>query len=635
MRASDLICQQPPTMTSWASPSLSDPRPSTCSYAVLICGLIVLLLTGCATGSPPITPAPVVIGNPTAETRTAASSGEALPARSNPAASQADSPPGANPSPWANQPSAPATAKPAVASGPLPPVAGLPLAPAIAQAAANREASVPAGPTGRVEPAASQAPAAAGRPPLTGAVIDPRAPLISVDATPTGAAQAPAQVPSDLWDRIRRGFSMPDLTVDLVRQQERMYTVRPEYLERMVERSRKYLFHIVEELELRNMPTELALLPFVESAFNPQAVSIAKAAGIWQFMPATGRHFDLKQNVFRDDRRDVMASTRAALDYLQRLYGMFGDWHLALASYNWGEGSVGRAIARNQRAGLGTRYQDLRMPDETRYYVPRLQALKNIVAAPGNFNVELPLIPNHPYFQDVEIKRDIDVALAARLADVKLEDFKALNPSANRPVILAAGTGKILLPWDNAEVFKRNLQAQSEGRLASWTAWSVPSTMSVSEAARRSGMPESELRSVNNIPPRMLIKAGSTLVIPRAPHVQTDVSDHLADNGSLALAPEAVLRKTTVKARQGDTVALIARRHKVSAESLAEWNKVGISAGFKAGQSVILYLPGRPAANQARGKSKPQPAQKKSAAQKRSSSAAPAKKAGENARGQR
>ncbi len=498
-----------------------------------------------------------------------------------------------------------------------------------ASPAVTNPGAVPTTAASRVEPAAPPAPAGTTRLPPTGPVVDPRAPLVSVDATPTGTALAPAQVPSDLWDRIRRGFTMPDLTVDLVRQQEKMYTVRPEYLERMVERSRKYLFHIVEELELRNMPTELALLPFVESAFNPQAVSIAKAAGMWQFMPATGRYFDLKQNVFRDDRRDVMASTRAALDYLQRLHGMFGDWHLALASYNWGEGSVGRAIARNQRAGLGTRYQDLRMPDETRYYVPRLQALKNIVASPSSFNVELPLIPNHPYFQDVEIKRDIDVALAARLADVKLEDFKALNPSANRPVILAAGTGKILLPWDNAEVFKRNLQAQSEGRLASWTAWSVPSTMSVSEAARRSGMPESELRSVNNIPPRMLIKAGSTLVIPRAPHVQTDVSDHLADNGSLALAPEAVLRKTTVKARQGDTVALIARRHKVSVESLAEWNKVGVNAGFKAGQSVVLYLPGRPTASQARSKTKPQQAQKKPAPQKRSNNADPAKKAGE------
>ena len=227
----------------------------------------------------------------------------------------------------------------------------------------------------------------------------------------------------------------------------------------MTERSRKYLFHIVEELELRNMPTELALLPFIESAFNPQAVSSAKAAGMWQFMPATGKSFELKQNAFRDDRRDVLASTRAALDYLQKLYGMFGDWHLALAAYNWGEGSVGRAIAKNQRKGLGTGYTDLTMPMETRFYVPKLQAIKNIVAAPDKFTSTLPAIGNHPYFQTVDIKRDIDVALAAKLAEVPLEDFKALNPSANRPVILAAGTPQILLPWDNAEVFQSNLDS--------------------------------------------------------------------------------------------------------------------------------------------------------------------------------
>src|SRR5439155_22024449 len=180
--------------------------------------------------------------------------------------------------------------------------------------------------------------------------------------------------PTDIWGRIRRGYRMPDLQSDLVRQQEQWYLARPEYIQRMAERSRKYLFHIVEELERRDMPTELALLPFIESAFNPQAVSSARAAGMWQFMPATGQTFDLKQNVFRDDRRDVLASTRAALDYMQKLYGMFGDWHLALAAYNWGEGSVGRAIAKNQKAGLGTGYQDLKMPNETRSYVPKLQA---------------------------------------------------------------------------------------------------------------------------------------------------------------------------------------------------------------------------------------------------------------------
>lgn len=182
--------------------------------------------------------------------------------------------------------------------------------------------------------------------------------------------------PVDLWDRIRRGYAMPDLDNELVHDREQWYATRPDYIFRMTERSKKYLFHIVEELELRNMPTELALLPFIESAFNPQAVSGAKAAGMWQFMPATGKYFDLKQNAFRDDRRDVLASTRAALDYLQKLYGMFGDWHLALAAYNWGEGSVSRSIAKNQRAGLATGYTDLNMPMETRFYVPKLQAVK-------------------------------------------------------------------------------------------------------------------------------------------------------------------------------------------------------------------------------------------------------------------
>src|SRR5688572_11024164 len=248
----------------------------------------------------------------------------------------------------------------------------------------------------------------------------PLQPITAAEAASRGVAQL--QPPADLWERIRRGFKMPNLESDLVRSQEQWYATRPDYIQRMTERSRKYLFHIVEELERRNMPTELALLPFVESAFNPQAVSSARAAGMWQFMPATGTYFDLKQNVFRDDRRDVLASTRAALDYLQKLHGMFGDWHLALAAYNWGEGSVGRAIARNQRSGMGTGYTDLSMPNETRNYVPKLQAVKNIVANPDVFRTELPLIENHPYFQTVTLTRDIDVELAARLADIKVED---------------------------------------------------------------------------------------------------------------------------------------------------------------------------------------------------------------------
>ena len=382
---------------------------------------------------------------------------------------------------------------------------------------------------------------------------------ISAEHAASGAV-VPLAPPADLWERIRRGYAMPDLDNQLVHDRERWYSSRNDYILRMTERSRKYLFHIVEELELRNMPTELALLPFVESAFNPQAVSSAKAAGMWQFMPATGKTFELKQNAFRDDRRYVLASTRAALDYLQKLYGMFGDWQLALAAYNWGEGSVARAIAKNQRAGLGASYSELSMPMETRFYVPKLQAIKNIVGNPQSFNSSLPQIGNHPYFQTVDIKRDIDVALAAKLAEVPLEDFKALNPSANRPVILAAGTPQILLPWDNAAIFQRNLESYSGGRLASWTVWLAPTTMRPADAAKRVGMTEQALRGVNNIPPRgVVIKAGSSLLVARASHLETDVAMHLADNGQLSLAALAAPKRPATKGRkpaaQGKTKA--------------------------------------------------------------------------------
>ncbi|WP_280190597.1 transglycosylase SLT domain-containing protein [Delftia sp. PS-11] len=422
----------------------------------------------------------------------------------------------------------------------------------------------------------------------------PKGPLSPLTRAETARADvASLQTTGDLWVRIRQGFAMPDLEQDLVKDREQWYASRPDYIQRMTERSSKYLFHIVEELERRNMPTELALLPYIESAFNPQAVSTAKAAGMWQFMPATGTYFDLKQNAFRDDRRDVLASTRAALDYLQKLYDMFGDWHLALAAYNWGEGSVGRAIKRNEKLGLPTGYTDLQMPAETRMYVPKLQAVKNIVARPEAFSAELPPIGNHPYFQAVTIKRDIDVELVAKLADVSVADFKALNPSFRKPVIFAAGTPEILLPWDNAQVFRRNLQAYDEGQYASWTVWTVPATITVAEAAQRVGLGESDLRAINNIPPRMLIKAGSALMVPRGANVSADVAGHIADNGQISFAPEVVTRRATIKARKHDTLISVANRYGVSASNLADWNDLKSTASLKAGQSLIAYLPVR------------------------------------------
>jgi membrane-bound lytic murein transglycosylase D len=412
------------------------------------------------------------------------------------------------------------------------------------------------------------------------------------DTAPSGHTATEVAIPADLWTRIRRGFAMPDLQVDMVQEREQWYANRPDYIERMTARSSKYLYHIVEEIERRGMPTELALLPFIESAFNPQAVSSARASGMWQFMPRTGKDFDLKQNAFRDDRRDVLASTRAALDYLQRLHGMFGDWHLALAAYNWGEGNVGKAVNLNLKAGQGIAYTDLRMPAETRLYVPKLQAMENLVANPQGKGIQLPSIPNHPYFQTVPLPRDMDVALVARLAEVPVEDFKALNPSAHRPVLLAGGTSQILLPWDNAEIFNRNTAAY-EGRLASWTVWVAPKNMKVPEAAKKVGMSEEDMRSVNKIPPRMLIKAGSALLVPRPSKQEKDVTSKVADNGQLNLAPEVVLRKRVIKARKKDTFASVAKRYKIAAADVAKWNNLSLDSALKPGQKLVLMLPGK------------------------------------------
>ncbi len=413
--------------------------------------------------------------------------------------------------------------------------------------------------------------------------VDPLRPEVRLDLDDRSAQ-------TDLWARVRRGFAMPDLEGELVRNREQWYATRPDYVQRMTERGGRYLFHIVEELENRGMPTELALLPFIESAFNPQAMSSAKASGMWQFIPSTGKDFSLKQNIFRDDRRDVLASTRAALDYLQKLHGMFGDWHLALAAYNWGEGSVQRAIKRNQKLGLPTDYASLKMPNETQYYVPKLQAVKNIVARPADFNLALPVLSNHPYFLSVPIERDMDVAVAVRLAGMRLEDFQTLNPQMNKPVILAAGTQQVLLPYDNANRFVRELP-QHRGPLASWTAWTVPKTMRPSEAARIVGMDEAELREVNRIPLRMLVTTGSTLLVPRAAHRTTDVSVEVADNASMSLAPDGPsLRKVSLKAGRKDSVATVARRYRVSAAQVAQWNSVGTSASFRPGQSITVYV---------------------------------------------
>ncbi len=454
-------------------------------------------------------------------------------------------------------------------------------------------------------PATGQANALPSAPPRSPLLLAGVGPLLAERDTPAIAVDPlhpteqldldAAAAQTDLWARVRQGTAMPELDNALVRKWEQWYAGKPDYVQRMTERGGRYLFHIIEELNTRGMPTELALLPFIESAFNPQAMSTAKASGMWQFVPATGRDFALRQNMFRDDRREVLASTRAALDYLNSLHGMFGDWQLALAAYNWGQGNVQRAIKRNLAAGLSTDYDSLQMPAETRNYLPKLQAVKNIVMRPDAFGVKLPALQNHPYFVSVALKKDIDTDLAARLAGLPLEEFKQLNPQMNKPVILSAVTPQVLLPFDSAARFVHAL-SQHKGGLASWTAWVAPRTMKTAEAARQVGMTEAQLSSLNGIPKRMLVKTGSTLLVARTAHRVDDVSQRVAEDATLALAPDVPpLKRVSFKAgRKGDSVMAVAGRYRVKATEVAAWNSTTAAARFKPGQVVVVMVPNKP-----------------------------------------
>ena len=361
--------------------------------------------------------------------------------------------------------------------------------------------------------------------------------------------------PSDnLWIRIRDGFQMEPLDSPLEIEQVRWLSARPDYVNRSMTRSSRYLFYIVQEVNARNMPTEIALLPFVESAFVTNAKSSAKAVGLWQFMPATGKDFRLTQNVFRDERRDVLQSTDAALDYLQRLYKQFGSWELALAAYNWGAGNISKAQKRNAAAGLPTDYESLTMPRETRNYVPKLMAYRQIVLDPKAYGIVLPDLENHPYFVAVDVGSDIDVALVIQLAEIPAEEFHSLNPSFNKPVVLSNANQQILLPFAHAEIFQANLKTYNKP-LSSWTAVQVSKTESVDQVSKTLGVDADTLRSINGIPKGMRIKAGSTVLIPKTSRRPGDVSTEMAENASLSLEKPAPPAAKCAKPAKGQKTA--------------------------------------------------------------------------------
>jgi len=421
----------------------------------------------------------------------------------------------------------------------------------------------------------------------------PQHPAVQSLETEVPLAHARGDLPANaarnagsLWERIRAGFTLDELASPLVRDWENWYSSRPDYVARMIARAERYLFYIVEEVEKRRMPSEIALLPMIESAYNPTAYSRAHASGIWQFIPSTGKTYGLRQNWWQDERRDVLAATRAALDYLEKLYEMFGSWELALASYNWGEGAVGRAVQRNESRGMRADYLSLDMPAETRNYLPKLMAVKNLIARPEAFGIALADVPNRPYFVVVTTDRHIDVKLAAQLADMSVEEFLALNPSHNRPVIRAESSQPILLPADRVERFQTKLQAHNEP-LVSWQSYTIERQDSIEKISARFGIPASQLREVNGLTPAIRNLAGLTILVPSAG--ERSELDVAAAGFATPSAPVRTAAQTPQKyvVRSGDSLGSIASRFGLSVAELASRN--GIRNGrVLAGQTLII-----------------------------------------------
>lgn len=374
----------------------------------------------------------------------------------------------------------------------------------------------------------------------------------------------------DLWQRIKDGYGMSDSTSPLVANHEEWYRSRPDYIRRMVERSQKYLFHIVEEVEKRGMPTEIALLPMIESAYNPQAYSSGRASGIWQFIPSTGKNFGLKQNWWVDNRRNVTFATDAALTYLQKLHTMFGAWDLALAAYNAGEGTVGRAIERNKKLGLPTDYESLNLPPETKNYVPKLQAIKNIMTNPGDYGLKIQTIANTPYFAKVSAPAQIDAHLAAKLAEISDDEFLALNPSYNRPVITSSGDKhELLLPILSAQTFRSNL-ATYDKPLVSWQTYFAKRGERLQSIASKFGIQLAQLRNVNNLPAQNKIKNSATILVPNG-----NAADFNATKSTTAtvdaVSPSEANNNFTVK-QDSDNIDLSGAENN-NASNIAENNK--------------------------------------------------------------
>lgn len=400
------------------------------------------------------------------------------------------------------------------------------------------------------------------------------------------AALPDASQTDDLWQRIRSGLQLEDLKSPLTQVHVDWYARRPDYVARMLDRSRRYLFHIVEEVEKRGMPMEIALLPMVESAFNPQAYSRSHAAGIWQFIPSTGKNYGLKQNVWYDGRRDVTAATQAALDYLQKLYMDFDSWELALAAYNCGEGCVSRAIQKNAAQGKPTDFLSLPLPSETRHYVPKLMAMKQLVLEPERFGVELVNIPNEPYFTQVSINSgSMDVRSAASLAGLSVDEFLSLNPAFPRKLIKSGSEVSVLVPVSNAEVFQANLE---KGEWDSWHPVTARKGMTVADLAKQFDTTPERLAEHNQLHLRngRLIK-DQVILAPVNNQEEAELPPASWQDVEVAAKESVGTAAKYHVVRKGETLGQLARKFRVSTTSIKRWNHLR-SSRLHAGQRLVV-----------------------------------------------
>ena len=412
---------------------------------------------------------------------------------------------------------------------------------------------------------------------------------ITVDNETTEPDSHSAATPTDIWTRVRTGFVLPDTDHPRVTNDKNWYTKHQTYLDRTFKRAEPYFFHIVEEIEARGMPMELALLPVVESAYQPFAYSHGRAAGLWQFVPGTARRFGLKIDWWYDGRRDVKAATTAALDYLETLHKRFdGDWLLALAAYNSGEGTVSKAIRKNKKRGKGTTFWDLHLPRETQGYVPKLLAISNVVANPESHGVTLKHITNTAYLTEVDIGSQLDLAIAAEMADLSLEELYKLNPAFNRWATSPDGPHRLLLPLETADSFQQKLAELPQEQRLQWVRHRIKEGETLGHIARKHNTTVNTIKTANKIRGN-LIRAGNYLIIPAASQSLNKYALSAEQRLQSKQSQNRKGSKTTYVVRKGDTLWDISMAYKVSVRSLASWNGMAPRDTLRPGQKLVIW----------------------------------------------